>query len=170
MGGRVSLLVLVAILAPAAARADDVEARIIGEGVVMSQTMNGWTRVCVAPCDVALERGAVYKITGDSLRESKPFAFVPAHDRVVMRIDAARRAPWLAGLVVGILGTTLATAGGVLTAFASISENGLGGASNSPGGMAAGGVLIGVGVVTAIVAYAFAVANTRTAVHLAVRP
>jgi hypothetical protein len=167
----VVVFLVAATLAPITrtAFADDVETHVVGTGVLMSHAQSGWARVCAAPCDVTLARGGVYKIAGDAIRESQPFALEPEHDHVVMRIDVARRGPWLAGLVVGALGSTLATSGGALAVAANISLGGYGTSSASPGTMALSGVMIGVGLVTAIVAFTFAITNARTDVHLMAR-
>jgi hypothetical protein len=109
-----------------------------------------WQRVCVTPCDAAVALGGDYRINGDNVTTSSPFALHgPATE---LRVDAGTYSVRRAGVYLVVIGGIAALAGGIFLGVNALNPSssalGVGGYA-SIAGLAGGGALglLGVGLV-----------------------
>lgn len=101
-----------------------------------------WKAVCTAPCERALQLGGQYRIAGEGVTPSGPFAIHgPSTD---LHVDAGSHAMRRGGVYMAVIGFLGAAVGGIFLAVQAVrpSGDGLG-----PGGYAAIGGLVGGGVI-----------------------
>ena len=109
-----------------------------------------WERVCATPCDTALALGGDYRINGEDVTTSSPFALHgPATE---LRVDAGTYGVRRAGIYLLVIGAISAVAGGIFLGVNAIkpSSSALGvGGDASIAALAGGGALAiaGVGLV-----------------------
>jgi hypothetical protein len=109
-----------------------------------------WQTACAVPCDAPIQLGGEYRIGGEGVTTSSPFAL---HGPTTeLRVDAGAYAVRRAGTYLAVIGFVGAAVGGIFLAVQAVraSADGLGtGGYAAIGGLAAGSAvgLVGVGMV-----------------------
>jgi hypothetical protein len=129
-----------------------------------------WTRVCDSPCDTSLPTTSLYRIGGDGIRTSRPFALgpsPPAGREIDLRVSPAGWASVPFGIVAVSLGGTAALLGGLALAVGTMSNVTAGGSGDGSIiggsiGLGAGVVLVTVGIVMIVAGQTKVVKNPPT--------
>ncbi len=109
-----------------------------------------WERVCATPCDTALALGGDYRVAGDDVTTSSPFALHgPATE---LRVDAGSYSVRRAGVYLLVIGGVAALAGGIFLGVNALNPSATAlnvGGYASIAGVAGGGALgiVGIGLV-----------------------
>jgi hypothetical protein len=111
-----------------------------------------WRSVCPAPCDTAVQLGGEYRIAGEGVTRSSPFAL--RGPSTELHVDAGSYSVRRAGGYLAVIGFVGALAGGIFLAVEAVrpsdTTHGLGTDGYAAlGGAIAGGVvgLVGVGMI-----------------------
>ena len=108
-----------------------------------------WQAVCPAPCDRPVQLGGEYRIAGEGVTTSSPFALHGPSTE--LRVDAGSHGVRWAGVYLAVIGFLGAAVGGIFLAVEAVRPSGgldTGGYA-AIGGVVGGGVLglVGVGMI-----------------------
>lgn len=136
------------------------------DGELLTQDERGgsegaWIPVCSGMCDRELPTHALYRLGGSGVRKSKPFQLHGSREG--LRASTASSAGFVGGLTMVIIGAGSIVNGAAYLALAELANGGFG--SPDQGYLIAGGVLLGIGVVSLAIGVPLFGGNLRTVVN-----